>query len=69
MKEEFNLSDKINEGFDGDNCINTKDVKEFIKKLKDELKFCCPFAKSHHMDCNCKEVCKRINLIAGDKLI
>ena len=34
VEEEFNLSDKV----DWDDMFNKKDVKEFIKRLKKEVK-------------------------------
>ena len=72
-KKEFNLSEKITANmkesswcgdghptsFDNIPSIYVKDVKEFIKKIKEEL-------HSVHSDKEFREI---INHLAGDKLI
>ena len=67
MKEEFNLSEKI-KGFGihrekiKKGYIDEEDVKEFIKRLKEE--FC-----DEDEDYNMYEINKIIDKLAGDKLI
>ncbi len=57
--KEFNLSEK--ETFAINNCYSTKDVNRFIRLLKDEIVKC---------DCNhCQNIMRRLEELAGDKLI
>lgn len=66
--KEFNLSERIKEygayeelGEDF-NCVHTKDIKEFINKLKEGV--CCE--QTYPDDCDCGN-CKFIDKLAGEK--
>lgn len=69
MKKEFNLSERIFNGrcFSGYNvAISVEDVKEFIKRLKEEV------YEAHlcGVDCSFEEdVQDVIDKLAGDKLV
>ena len=68
MIEEFNLSEKIREMFrlsdDNLKYLKIKDVKEFIKKLKEFIMITVPLE-----DLSIKEICEEIDKLAGEKLI
>jgi hypothetical protein len=86
MTEEFNLSKKIWEdmyiGMPQDYkkedmlCLSVKDVKEFIRRLKDELNNCVMYAKVDGLDKSVTDglildglkVMSKINALAGDDL-
>ena len=58
MEKEFNLSEK--ESIEGDCKYDRVDVKEFIKRLKEDLKFILQYDEDiNHV----------IDELAGDKLI
>ena len=63
------LSDKINLQIDENGqtliVLYVKDVKEFIKRLKEVQ--CLENSGEHSMFCNCL-CCREINQIFGDKL-
>jgi len=67
MEKEFNLSEKINQKQNGcmDECIFLEDIKEFIRRLKDELrnKFGEPTGFSF------TEWVEELDKLAGDALI
>jgi recombinational DNA repair protein RecR len=66
MTEEFNLSEKSklsNNIKELTVYYEKEDVKEFIKKLKDQH-FCCDFLEG-----DVCQMCKDIDKLAGDKLI
>jgi len=75
MTEEFNLSEKIVTGdltsydekseYYDDLTVRVEDVKEFIRLLKEEVYQ--EWENSKRLDPN--EINKRINKLAGDKLI
>jgi hypothetical protein len=59
----FNLSDKIEEWYDGEKAVDVirkEDVAEFIKILKEE------FSKPDYYKWN--DIISKINSLAGDKL-
>ena len=68
MKEEFNLSEKMKYLGTGrnsdDEIFKSKDVKEFIKKLKEFIMITVPLE-----DLSIKEICEEIDKLAGEKLI
>ncbi len=64
------LSDKLEEWSKGGKSFSElrEDVKEFIKKLFEEVERICCIEEEH--DCNCEHNINRaINKLAGDKLI
>jgi len=75
MKKEFNLSDKevyapevktLGRTYEESLVIPKKDVKEFIKKLKEEI---CRYRDScAKLYCDNCSVWNNINKLAGDKL-
>lgn len=77
MREDFNLSDKIQEDVDIGmpeefmqkdlEFISVKDVKEFIRRLKDTLRYYLD--SDEHEQIKAEEFEKIINQFAGDKLI
>ena len=66
MEKEFNLSEKIdNLPMPYQTVINVKDVKEFIKRLKENFK------KNQYLCFNSimeEEIDKEIDKLSGDKL-
>lgn len=68
MTTEFDLSEKIwNRGKMFEEIIAIKDIKEFIRRLKEEIRKkiypnCYKFSKNY------KEQIKILNKLAGDKL-
>ena len=64
MKEkEFNLSERIYVSHLPEDSIDTRDVKEFIKRLKEEIKdYLVPLG-------NREILLKEIDKLAGEKLI
>ena len=70
MVKEFNLSEKNQGCWDGENYFSEEDIKEFIKELKENK--VCSICKDN--PCNCGEQDWVVGLdtikeIAGDKLI
>ena len=72
-KKQFNLSEKIERGcnhYEFEECVFTRDIKEFIKKLK--IKTTLLKYKMGHTDDNFvskSDVLHLIDKLAGDKLI
>ena len=67
MKEDESLSDKITRVEEYDLAmLNVEDVKEFVKKLKEEL-CSCKLSCVDYNDYSCEEV-KKIDKLAGKEL-
>ena len=64
MTEEFNLSDMIQEEDGYNSYCRTSDVKEFIKKLKEEISF-----TMNNSDYNENMIMYDIDKLAGENLI
>ena len=71
MEKEFNLSDKTHWFYDGEgneeDWYKDKDVKEFIKRLKEEFDYAY-WAKFDYQNCRILEgeFNKEINKLAGE---
>jgi len=65
LSEKINTAPRLNGGEDILLDIDVEDVKEFIRLLKEEFCCCIGFGNSCYT-CN---FCRKINQIAGDKLI
>ena len=64
MKDTFNLSKKVFQDFKGkDNIYFEKDVKEFIRRLKEEITKGCMGTSA-----NCYLIKKEIDKLAGEEL-
>jgi len=69
---QFNLSDKIHQMpfTENSNCINVKDVKEFIKQLKEEIHSVCDMETTTNEDIIVLDwVSNKIDKLAGKDLI
>ena len=70
MKKQFNLSDKRYKGQfllkDLGEFVFVEDVKEFIKELKETFS---PKPRSFLTEIGSKEICNRIDKLAGKDLI
>ena len=66
--KEFNLSEKIVESGDREeqpDYIDVPDVKEFIRRLKEEI-----VLKEQHIEIDCKDVlCEEIDKLSGKELL
>lgn len=68
MTEEFNLSEKIQDQYETkDTLIWTRDVKEFIRRLKEGICFCDEIEKPREFKIICKN-CAWINNLTGKEL-
>jgi len=71
MKKEFNLSEKITELLTDPEMLRVEDVREFVRKLKEEIKEC---SCSTMQICNDIRTCpfclikNRIDKLAGENL-
>jgi hypothetical protein len=62
MKGTFNLSEKMIDAPFGENLLDVRDVKEFIKRLKEEI------PNEYLNGVKGSRLKRKINALAGDKL-